>query len=132
MFQLDSSPTAYDESRGGVVAGRDTVRLFPGAAAVLQRLLDDRRYASIQIAVASSTTEPSWANRCLDVCRIDPARGETIADVVSHRQALRSTVLAAPLSQSPRLLSSLSNRLSRSIRAPRAPSTSPSCGARRA
>ena len=86
MFQLDTAPTAYDEGRGGVVAGRDTVRLFPGAAAVLQRLLDDRRYASIQVAVASSTTEPAWANRCLDVCRIDPARGECIADVVSQRQ----------------------------------------------
>ena len=35
MYELSSAPTAYDASLGGVRAGRDTVKLFPGAAAVL-------------------------------------------------------------------------------------------------
>ncbi|KAL1526635.1 hypothetical protein AB1Y20_015339 [Prymnesium parvum] len=86
MYELHSSPSAYDESRGGVAAGHDTVRLFPGAAEVLQLLLNDPRYATVQVAVASSTTEPKWAHHCLDVLLVDPERGETIADIVAHRQ----------------------------------------------
>lgn len=86
MYELDAPPSVYDASIGGVVAGRDTVRMFPGAAEVMQLLLSSPAYASMQVAVASSTTEPKWANHCLDVLRLDPERGETLADVVSQRQ----------------------------------------------
>eukprot|EP00747_Dinoflagellata_sp_TGD_P094309 gnl/TRDRNA2_/TRDRNA2_166064_c0_seq3.p1 gnl/TRDRNA2_/TRDRNA2_166064_c0~~gnl/TRDRNA2_/TRDRNA2_166064_c0_seq3.p1 ORF type:complete len:205 (-),score=29.94 gnl/TRDRNA2_/TRDRNA2_166064_c0_seq3:926-1540(-) len=41
MYELRSPPTKYDDARGGVAAGSDTVRLFPGAAAVLRRILTD-------------------------------------------------------------------------------------------
>lgn len=86
MYELDGAPTVYDEQRNGVLAGRDTVRLFGGAREVLKLLLSDPQYASMQVAVASSTTEPKWANHCLDVLRLEPTREETVADVVSNRQ----------------------------------------------
>ena len=88
MFELDSAPTEYDASRGGVKAGGDTVRLFPGAAAVLRRILVEEAFSSVKVAVASSTTEPHFAARCLDKLPVDPsgARAETIADLIDFRQ----------------------------------------------
>ena len=29
MYELDSAPSTYDANRGGVKAGRETVKLFP-------------------------------------------------------------------------------------------------------
>ena len=50
MFELGSRPTMYDAARGGVKAGGDTVKLFPGAMAVLKRLLVDEAFASTKVA----------------------------------------------------------------------------------
>ena len=88
MFELDSSPTTYDAARGGVKAGSDTVKLFPGAAAVLRRILTEEAFSSVKVAVASSTTEPSYAKRCLAQLPLDPsgARAETVADIVDFQQ----------------------------------------------
>lgn len=87
MFQI-SRPTSYDAKRGGVVAGHDTVRLFPGAAAVLRRFLPgvDPRLAEVRVAVASSTTEPGYARICLGALLVDPSRGEAIEDIVDYQQ----------------------------------------------
>jgi magnesium-dependent phosphatase 1 len=87
MFQI-SRPTGYDAKRGGVVAGRDTVRLFPGAAAVLRRFLPgvDPALAAVRVAVASSTTEPGYARICLGALLVDPSRGETVEDIVDYQQ----------------------------------------------
>ena len=65
MFELSSAPTKYDASAGGVRAGRDCVKLFPGALKVLKRLTDPT-FSSCKIAVASSTTEPRYAATCLE------------------------------------------------------------------
>ena len=73
MYELTAPPTAYVPSLGGVAAGSDTVTLYSGAAAVLLRLLVDPMYAQIKVAVASSTTEPAFANRCLDLLPLDPS-----------------------------------------------------------
>lgn len=88
MFELGSRPTMYDAARGGVKAGGDTVKLFPGAMAVLKRLLVDEAFASTKVAVASSTTEPAFASTCLAQLPIDPsgARQEKVADIVDYRQ----------------------------------------------
>ena len=86
MFELDSAPSAYDAKKGGVAAGSDTVKLFPGAAAVLARLLSDETYRVCKVAVASSTTEPAYAKTCLEKLRILPDRGETMSDVIDYRQ----------------------------------------------
>jgi magnesium-dependent phosphatase 1 len=87
MYQI-SRPTVYDAKRGGVIAGRDTVRLFPGTAAVLRRFLPgvDPRLAEVCVAVASSTTEPGYARICLEALLVDPSRGETVADLVDYQQ----------------------------------------------
>lgn len=86
MFELDRAPGAYDAKRGGCPAGHDTVQLFEGARQVLALLLRDKRFADTKVAAASSTTEPPYANHCLDTLRVDPERGEVAADVISLRQ----------------------------------------------
>ena len=88
MFELSSSPTTYDAARGGVKAGSDTVKLFAGAQSVLRRILTDDAFSAVKIAVASSTTEPAYAGKCLDQLPIDPsgARAEKVADLVDFRQ----------------------------------------------
>ena len=90
MFELDSAPTSYSASKGGVQAGSDTVRLFPGAASVLRRILTNEggAFTGVKVAVASSTTEPSYAQRCLEQLPIfeDGSRAEKVNDMVDYRQ----------------------------------------------
>lgn len=88
MFELSAAPTAFDAAAGGVKAGHDVVRLFSGAAAVLRRLLTDSQFADVRVAVASSTTEPAYANRCIETLPIDAngARQERLCDLVEYRQ----------------------------------------------
>lgn len=86
MYELTTSPSAYCSKRGGMIAGRDTVSLFPGAQSVLQRLCTDATLSGIQIAVASSTTEPAFANKCLDEFPLLPGKVEKVADLVKFRQ----------------------------------------------
>jgi len=88
MFELSAAPTAYDAAAGGVTAGNDVVRLFSGAAAVLRRLLTDSQFADVHVAVASSTTEPAYANRCIETLPIDAngAREERLCDLVEYCQ----------------------------------------------
>tara|TARA_B110001452_G_C15101882_1_gene384207 strand:+ start:43 stop:600 length:558 start_codon:yes stop_codon:yes gene_type:complete len=89
MFELSERPTSYDAKAGGVVAGRDVVKLFPGALAVLRRLRSDPQLQEARVAVASSTTEPAYANRCLDVLWVDEAEGLTVGEMIhdaDHRQ----------------------------------------------
>merc|ERR1740121_633931 len=85
MFELNSAPRAYDKEAGGVRAGHDVVRLFPGAAAVLRALQTDARFAHTEIAVASSTTEPAYANTCLDQLVIG-ADDATVGSLVQYRE----------------------------------------------
>lgn len=89
MFELSSAPTVYDAKAGGMRAGGDVVRLFPGALAVLRRVLHDRASIGgpdLQVAVASSTTCPDWAQTCLENIVVDEATGTTVAQLVSYRQ----------------------------------------------
>ena len=86
MYQLSSSPSEYSSKRGGVAAGRDTVRLFPGADAVLQKLASDTAYDGVQVAVASSTTEPAFANKCLDNFPLSGGKFATVGELVRFRQ----------------------------------------------
>lgn len=84
MFELDGKPTVFDAARGGVRAGSDVVRLFPGALAVVRRIWADTdgRYAGCRVAVASSTTHPAYAHACLDALVVDADSGTTLGDVV--------------------------------------------------
>ncbi|CAK9085796.1 unnamed protein product [Durusdinium trenchii] len=45
MYELSSPPSSYCSKRRGVAAGAQTVRLFPGAEAVLRRSLHSQRNA---------------------------------------------------------------------------------------
>ena len=88
MYELSTAPTTYSATKGGVAAGGDVVRLFPGAQAVLKQLLTDSSFASVRVAVASSTTEPAYANRCLEALPVDASgqREERLSDLVEFRQ----------------------------------------------
>ena len=90
MFELGAAPTTYDADAGGVRAGSEVVRLFPGALTVLRRLITDPALnnikVAIKVAVASSTTEPAWANRCLDVLMVNEAENSTVGGLVDFRQ----------------------------------------------
>lgn len=86
MFELSAAPTTYDGAARGVRAGREHVRLFSGASAVLRRILSDGPFRGVRIAVASSTTEPHYAATCLAQLPVDPERGETVGSLVDFRQ----------------------------------------------
>lgn len=87
MFELDAKPTAYDATLGGVKAGNDVVRLFPGALAVLRTIIADKaRFADTRVAVASSTTHPAFANTCLDQLVVDARSGARLSSLVAFRQ----------------------------------------------
>lgn len=87
MYELDAKPTTFDAALGGVRAGSDVVRLFPSALAVLRTIrADQARFGRVQIAVASSTTHPAYAKRCLDELVIDAESGTTLSDMVRHRE----------------------------------------------
>ena len=88
MYELDSAPTTYDLKRGGVKAGRDTVKLYPGAHTVLRRLLTEDQFKNCKIAAASSTTEPAYALTCLEQMPIDNSgqRTTVMADLITFRQ----------------------------------------------
>ena len=89
MYELSSRPTTYDAAKGGVKAGGETVKLFPGAQSVLHRILTDGSFSSTKIAAASSTTEPAYANTCLAQLPLDPsgARQEKLDDLVEFKQS---------------------------------------------
>mmetsp|Transcript_59585 Transcript_59585/g.111504 ORF Transcript_59585/g.111504 Transcript_59585/m.111504 type:complete len:182 (+) Transcript_59585:60-605(+) len=91
MYELASAPSTYCSKRGGIMAGRDTVSIFPGAMRVLQRLCTDPAFSGIQIAVASSTTEPAFANKCLDEFPLLPGKVEKVGDLVRYRQIYRGS-----------------------------------------
>ena len=88
MYELDDAPSRYDAKRGGVKAGRDTVKLFPGAQATLYRLLTDPNFKTCKVAAASSTTEPAFAQTCLEQIPIDPSgkRTEVLSDLIKFKQ----------------------------------------------
>lgn len=89
MFELSAAPASYDAGKGGMRAGSDVVRLFPGAQAVLRRILLEDTFQSTKIAVASSTTEPQYAKACLDgfPCALpEDSREERLSDLVDFRQ----------------------------------------------
>eukprot|EP00965_Chrysotila_dentata_P248731 6208511-Pleurochrysis_carterae.AAC.1 len=89
MFELTAPPGMYDADAKGVLAGHDVVRLFDGARAVLDRCAENRKpndslAKQSVIGVASSTTEPAFANACLD--RLLLFNGCSVGSLVSFRQ----------------------------------------------
>jgi len=87
MFELDGRPSRFDAEKGGVRAGSDIVRLFPGAMTVLRTILaEPERFDGVQIAVASSTTHPDYANTCLEELVVDANTGTKLADMVHYRE----------------------------------------------
>ncbi|CAK9085724.1 unnamed protein product [Durusdinium trenchii] len=49
MYELSSPPSSYCSKRRGVAAGAQTVRLFPGAEAVLRRFFPSCVYDTLSL-----------------------------------------------------------------------------------
>lgn len=85
MYQLGEPPSAWCDIRGGVVAGRSLVRLFPGALHAFEQLATNAAFAGTRVALASSTSEPGYARATLALYRL-PATGGVLADMVAHAE----------------------------------------------
>jgi hypothetical protein len=69
----DPTPRAvpgWDESAGGVRAGADVVRLFPGALHALNSITTEPRFSNTRIGLASSTSKPDYARAVLEAYRL--------------------------------------------------------------
>lgn len=88
MEYLDNAPSTYDANLKGVKAGRDTVKLYPGAQSTLMRLLTEPCFKNCKVAAASSTIVPAYAQTCLEQMPIDPTsqRNEVLADLITLKQ----------------------------------------------
>lgn len=71
MYQLPEPPNGWDAQSGGVRAGRSVVRLFPGVAHAFAQLATPR-FANTRVALASSTSKPSYAAAVLAAMRLVP------------------------------------------------------------
>lgn len=85
MYLLRAPPGEWDEAAGGVRAGEEVVRLFPGALHALRALASEPRFARTRLALASSTSRPSYARAVLEAYRLGPG-GETFASRVSFAE----------------------------------------------
>lgn len=83
MYQLACAPSAWDAAAGGVRAGREVVRLFPGALHALAQLASEPRFAATRIALASSTSKPDYARAVLAAYQLSDCRGGTFGERVS-------------------------------------------------
>lgn len=88
MYELMAPPKTYDRAAGGVRAGRDVVRLFPGAASVLRRCHGESRttFSNTLFAAVSSTTEPAYARTCLSEIPVDDDRSTRVVDLLTYKQ----------------------------------------------
>mmetsp|Transcript_24261 Transcript_24261/g.48258 ORF Transcript_24261/g.48258 Transcript_24261/m.48258 type:complete len:189 (-) Transcript_24261:232-798(-) len=79
MYTLSSMPTSpvtgplHSSGVGvvGVKSGSSTVRLFPEALSVLQRVATGE-YEGVTFALASSSEEPAYSNACLETLEVLP------------------------------------------------------------
>ena len=68
------------------------VELYPGARQTLYTLATDPRYSSVELAVASSSLEPSYSHACLEAIEILP--GRTLRNLFAYDQIGRTGVLS--------------------------------------
>jgi hypothetical protein len=70
MYQLDHPPGEWDDTAAGVRAGKQVVRLFPGALHAFKALAEEPRLRHTKVAFASSTTRPSFADAVMQAYRL--------------------------------------------------------------
>lgn len=72
--------------------GEEIVELYPGARQVLRQLVMNPIYKHVQIAVASTSLEPSYSMACLNGLEID--EGVTLRRMLSYIQVGRDGKLS--------------------------------------
>mmetsp|Transcript_38282 Transcript_38282/g.101612 ORF Transcript_38282/g.101612 Transcript_38282/m.101612 type:complete len:113 (-) Transcript_38282:275-613(-) len=82
MFQLSSSPSKWNKAENTITAGSDTIRMFPGAITAFRDIHTKEEFRDSIVAVASSTTEPGYAKKCLSLFEVLP--GVKVGDIVKH------------------------------------------------
>ena len=71
----------------------EVVELYPGARQVLRELATNSKYKDLQIAVASTSLEPSYSRACLE--GIEILEGTTLKDMISYAQIGRTGQLTS-------------------------------------
>lgn len=71
----------------------EVVELYPGARQVLRELATNSKYKDLQIAVASTSLEPSYSRACLE--GIEILEGTTMKDMISYAQIGRTGQLTS-------------------------------------
>jgi len=71
----------------------EIVELYPGARQTLRELATNPKYREVQIAVASTSLEPTYSQACID--RIEIVEGMTMRDMISFSQIGRSGKLSS-------------------------------------
>ena len=78
---------------GGYSSEEEIVELYPEARLVLRELATNPKYKDVQIAVASTSLEPSYSQACLD--GIEILDGVTMRDMISYAQVGRTGQLTS-------------------------------------
>jgi magnesium-dependent phosphatase 1 len=87
-------PSSDDVGTVGMkVRGGQTVMLFPGARTVLYEIATNPSFEHVQLAVASSSLEPSYSRMCLDGLEI--LLGRTMRDMIQYDEIGRTGHLSA-------------------------------------
>jgi magnesium-dependent phosphatase 1 len=70
MYELDGAP--FKKTKDGTVKDRHgtEVQFFPAVHRVFSILKIHEQFKGVQIGVASKTTEPAWANTCMNLMDI--------------------------------------------------------------
>ncbi|KAG5175452.1 magnesium-dependent phosphatase-1 [Tribonema minus] len=89
MFELGGAPKTWDSKTNTVKAGRDTVKLFPGAVVALRELRSEERFKDTLVAAASSTSHRDYAMRCLQMFEVEP--GVKMRDVITLKEIYPSS-----------------------------------------
>mmetsp|Transcript_19538 Transcript_19538/g.38001 ORF Transcript_19538/g.38001 Transcript_19538/m.38001 type:complete len:179 (+) Transcript_19538:121-657(+) len=84
MFQLHGAPSKWNPADNSVQAGRDKIKMFPGALAALRDVHNNPLFSHTKLAVASSTTEPEYARACMSMFEV--SKGVKMSEVVSYSQ----------------------------------------------
>ena len=71
----------------------EIVELYPGARQALRELATNPKYQEIQVAVASTSLEPTYSQACID--GIEIVKGMTMRDMISYSQIGRSGKLSS-------------------------------------
>ena len=85
MYQLWGGGSPFREGKNGDLAdcSGERVYLMGDVRNIMSELKNDPKYADCKVAIASRCDEPSWADECLNLFKIND--GSKLGSVFSYR-----------------------------------------------